>query len=143
MEGPEWRTTVGRLVRTRLELAWAKATKKPSWRRAGKSGYPDSLVAPTYKFGTPADLADHFQKHRVEVGATSEAEYEAKAAAFLGGQRGQHTLQCTRKDGALLRYNPITGEFGVLANGLIKTYFKPFMGRPAMAAHYFQVECQR
>jgi hypothetical protein len=77
------------------------------------------------------------------MGAQTAAEYQTKADEFLGGQRGKDTLECSRKDGALLRYNPVTGEFGVLANGVIKTYFKPFLRQPARAAQYYRDQCNQ
>jgi pyocin large subunit-like protein len=89
-------------------------------------------------FETPADLTDHFDKHRGEFGALTEADYAALAEAFCCGSLGAHTEEHVRTtDGAILRYNRVTNEFGVLgSDGYIKTYFKPSAGRG-----YYQRKC--
>jgi len=100
----------------------------------------------TKGFSTPKDRADHLQKHRGEFGAITEVEYETMADEFLGGPRSRDTLECLRSDGALLRYNPVTGEFAILArDSTITTYFKPYWRprEPARAAQYFSAQCQQ
>jgi len=77
----------------------------------------------------------------------TEAEYEALADTFLGGPNDPNTLECIRRrDGALLRYNPVTNEYGVLRkNGIIKTYFKPDVARHKKPTNfdYFIEECAK
>ncbi|MEV6117648.1 RICIN domain-containing protein [Streptomyces sp. NPDC052109] len=80
---------------------------------------------------SPGSLSDHFAKHGAEVGAGSEAEYEA-GAAFL-------TCDCDPKDPSILRkfdaatqtaayFEPATGELAIKSKKGIVTYFKPDRG---------------
>ncbi|MBI3909532.1 MAG: hypothetical protein HY320_01195 [Armatimonadetes bacterium] len=95
----------------------------------------------------PARLADHFAKHSGDFGAKTAAEYEAMADAFLGGPLPTDAIQATRVGGGdLVRYNPVTNEFGVLAkSGVIRSYFKPdpkVHGLPSNP-DYFHAECKK
>ncbi len=94
----------------------------------------------TSGFETPADLTDHFLKHRAEFSVSKEEDYEALADAFCGGPKNANTQECRRRrDGAVLRYNPVTNEFGVLHTGnYVGTYFKPSRG-----IRYFQEQCTK
>ena len=95
------------------------------------------------RFRSAGDRADHYKKHGQDLKATDAEDYERKADTFLSGPRGPNTLEHTRQDGARLRYNPVTDEFGVVApDGIISTYFRPTLGRrPAESARYFQIQC--
>jgi pyocin large subunit-like protein len=93
-------------------------------------------------------LGDHFTKHAADFGATSEAAYEAMADTFLGSPLAPPTRECIRgisKD--IVRYNPVTNEFGVLArNGMIRTYYKPNPRNKVKyptGLDYFRAECQK
>ena len=101
--------------------------------------------APVRTFRSDGDRADHYKKHRAEFNPPlADAEdYGRKADTFLSGPRGQYTLEHTRQDGAVLRYNPLTDEFGIIGpDGHIRTYFRPTRGlRPAESAQYFQKKC--
>jgi filamentous hemagglutinin len=80
----------------------------------------------TNGFKTTNIRDDHWQKHP-EFGLPSPASYESAADAFLGGPlpAGCHE-QIRIRDGATIRYDPATGEFGVVgADNYIRTYFKP------------------
>jgi pyocin large subunit-like protein len=93
-------------------------------------------------FRSEGDRADHFKKHGWKVNATSPEDYEDKADRFLCGARDVQTLECTREDGALLRYNPVTDHFGVIGpDGFISTYFRPMLGSSARGAEYFRQQC--
>lgn len=94
----------------------------------------------TRGFETSAELTDHFVKHRAEFGVSTKEDYEALADAFCGGPRDASTQECSRRrDRAILRYNPVTNEFGVLhTNNYIGTYFKLSRG-----IRYFQEQCTR
>ena len=74
----------------------------------------------------PHKLSDHFSRHHVRLGLKSEKEYQRKASEFLLTSAAERGIQdCTRKYGDLVRYDPITDEFGVLSSaGIIRTYFK-------------------
>lgn len=102
----------------------------------------------TYTSGFGANrLADHFARHGDEVGAATEHEYEALADAFVGGPLGPETIEVARiNDKSILRYNPVTNEFGVLAaNRVIRTYFKPDPGTHGLANNldFFEHQCIR
>lgn len=100
----------------------------------------------TAGFVNPRKLADHYKLHGSDFGATTPAGYEALADAFLGGPKTATTLECIRGQGDIVRFDPTTDEYGVLAaNGEIRTYFKP---QPAEHGHpinldYFHAECAR
>jgi len=88
-------------------------------------GLPDS-TAPGAKFGSQARLDDHFKRHGHDFGATSAAQYQRQASKFLTENLGPATLEKTRKNGDVVRYNPNTDEFGVVSkSGVIRTYYKP------------------
>jgi filamentous hemagglutinin len=71
-------------------------------------------------------LNRHFASHGAEIGASSAAEYQAWADVFLGGAKVQPIEECVRGKGDIVRFNPITDEYGVLDSGrTIRTYFKP------------------
>lgn len=78
------------------------------------------------KFADPAKLLDHYTRHGASFGATSPAQYEQAADAFLNGPLGTGVLQKIRANGDLLRYDPATEAFGVVKpDGTIRTYYKP------------------
>jgi len=77
------------------------------------------------QFASAAMREDHFARHGGDVGATSAAGYEMLAAAFLTGDRPAETLEKTRVNGDVMRFNPWTDEFGVAPRAAIRTYFKP------------------
>jgi pyocin large subunit-like protein len=103
-----------------------------------------------------AELAIHHAKHGADFGMVSEGEYEDLARRFLTTQSGPDLKECTRQQGDLIRYNPLTQDFGVLApDGFIRTYFKPVPCRTlppekrvnchnyADNIEYFERECKR
>jgi filamentous hemagglutinin len=101
----------------------------------------------TLGFESQAKLIRHFIKHGQEFSVITEAEYEKLADAFLGGPQDADTLECRRRsDGAILRYNPVTNEYGVLRrDGVMKTYFKPDVARHGKPTNldYFLEECAK
>jgi filamentous hemagglutinin len=96
----------------------------------------------------PALLPDHFQRHGADFGAASPQEYEAMADQFLGSPLTPPTQECIRRSNSdILRFDPITNEFGVLSNnGMIRTYYKPNPWNkkkfPTNLA-YFSAECAK
>jgi hypothetical protein len=76
------------------------------------------------RFANQQRLTDHFIKHRREVGATSAADYLAKARSLISRAGIQTHI---RKDGDVLFFDPNTGEFAVVASdcSTIRTYFNP------------------
>ena len=83
----------------------------------------------------------HFDVHQLEHAWLDQFDYEEKADDFLTKPLTPPVMECFRKrDGALVRYDASTGEFGILhATGFIGTYhYQRHRG-----AEYFQRECQR
>jgi pyocin large subunit-like protein len=104
-----------------------------------------------------AQLAIHFAKHHADFSVTNETEYEKLADVFMASVAHPDVVECTRKQGDIVRYHRSTAEFGVLsAAGIIRTYFraKPCASLPPtvpkVACHgyasnlqYFKAECSR
>jgi filamentous hemagglutinin len=82
---------------------------------------------PRLRFRNPRELARHHALHQNDFGAVTEAEYEAKAEAFMRGPKPSQVEECTRtSSNEILRFNPATQEFGILTvERVIVTYFKP------------------
>jgi YD repeat-containing protein len=77
-------------------------------------------------FSTDSQLQDHFARHGSDFGATTATDYEQQANNFLNSPAGNGVLQKVRANGDIVRYNPVTDEFGVAkSNGVIRTYYKP------------------
>ena len=99
----------------------------------------------TAGFATAESRSLHFQRHGPEFNAASSDAYERMADVFLGGPLAVGVLECTRGDGALVRYNPATDALGIMrANRTIRTFFKPTRGHNlAKGLAYFQGECAK
>jgi pyocin large subunit-like protein len=70
----------------------------------------------------------HYNDHGAAVGAANANQYEAMADRFIGfNPLPRFHLQSKRpREEDLIRYNPMTNEFGIMdKNGYIRTYFKP------------------
>lgn len=86
---------------------------------------------------------EHYDKHVVRQREfphiSTEEQYVESADEFCGGPVGPNVLVHIRSyDGAELRYNTITNEFGMTnSSGCIVTYFKPSAG-----ARYFHRNCR-
>jgi filamentous hemagglutinin len=91
---------------------------------------------------------EHYNSHVEEFGVQGmgPAEYQERADEFLGAQKPQGVLECVRRNGDRVRFNPATDEFGILSEfGFIRTYFRPdpaIHGRPTNI-DYFRWECER
>lgn len=92
----------------------------------------------TNGFKTAASRNDHFNKHGHHFSVVTEIQYEELADGFCGGKMDSNTTEFIRSnDNAVIRYNIITNEFGIVGNdGYIKTYFKPSRGH-----NYFLKNC--
>ncbi len=67
----------------------------------------------------------HFKDHGGDFGAKNAIDYVRQAHRFLLYPPAG-TLTRTRTNGDIVRYNPLTNTFGVLAaNGFPRTFFKP------------------
>jgi len=92
-------------------------------------------------------LVQHYDRLRQEVGATDAVHYLALADRFLGGPIGPTVRECMRRsDGATIRWDYVSQEFGILnASGYIVTYYiamPKWHGFPSNRT-YFQYECGR
>ncbi len=66
-----------------------------------------------------------FKRHRHDSDATSQDEYAQFASIFPSDPVTPRARRCKRNQGDLIRYDPITDEFGmVAANGMIRTDYK-------------------
>ncbi len=76
----------------------------------------------SYGFRYPDRLTEHFRKHGSEVGASSEADFLAKANAVIKNQAALHKLEA--EDNDHVYFVEATGEIVFLSqDGYIRTYF--------------------
>jgi hypothetical protein len=75
--------------------------------------------------GKYVNAKSHYLAHGREFGATSAADYVVKAHTFLHNSP-PGTLSRARSNGEIVKYDPRTNTFGVLAaDGAPRTFFKP------------------
>jgi hypothetical protein len=80
-------------------------------------------------------LSSH-EKHISEMGYKSPEEYAQAAKDFLSGAPNDDELQLTRPNGETIRWNMVTGEFGIVdRSGNIITYYD--LGTNQRAWDYF------
>jgi filamentous hemagglutinin len=89
---------------------------------------------------------DHYQDHVNEFGVTAlgPSEYANMADTFLGAQLPTGVLEYIRSKGDIIRFNPVTNEFGILSSSnFIRTYFKPDPAAHGLPSNmdYFNREC--
>ncbi len=95
------------------------------------ANYGDEFVSGVGKavnrFADDHKLLSHWSKHAGEwTPPLSKEVYNSMANAFLHGSPGPGVLQKVRVNGDIVRYNPITNEFGVVStNGTVRTFFRP------------------
>ncbi|MCZ4283167.1 hypothetical protein O4H49_20485, partial [Kiloniella laminariae] len=78
------------------------------------------------RFADQAKLDDHFNRHGADFGTITKIEYQQAADNFLTGPKNSTTLELTRTNGDVVRFDPATDAFGVISsNGAIRTYYKP------------------
>ena len=90
-------------------------------------------------------LERHFIRHELEFGVGTAEEYEALADAFMLDARRAGVLECNRANRDLVRFDPSTKEYGVLAKaGFILTYMivTPLASSRTTALQYFRSNCQ-
>ena len=82
----------------------------------------------------------HFDKHKIEHEWADQFEYEMTADDFLTKQLTPSMRECRRRrDGALVRFDSSTGEFGILrSSNHIGTYL--YMRHRGL--EYFEKECR-
>jgi hypothetical protein len=93
------------------------------------------------RFASGDLLESKFNKHGSDFGALTASEYENQAASFLSDPDNADVLQFTRKGGDIVRFNPLTDEFGVLgSDGTIHTYYRPnpqIHGKPTNLDYFY------
>ncbi len=105
------------------------------------SGFPgensDDLGTPR-GFADDTRLNDHFNRHSSDFGASTPREYQQQAADFLSGTPDANELQLQRPGGDYVRYDPTTGEFGIVTpDGTIRTYYD-ISGRADPLAYFLR-----
>jgi hypothetical protein len=92
---------------------------------------------------------EHYEKHVLrqrEFGPMGFKAYCDLADQFLGSELDpETTYECTRPGGEVIRYNHVTGEFGVLhVNRVIGSYFRPMAERHEFPTNfdYFVWRCR-
>ena len=81
-----------------------------------------------YVFRNSRLLNEHYEKHGIEMGFASAAEYEAAASAVINNPAA--LFKTEKEDGDYIYYLEDTNEFVVLStDGYIRTYFNPSSGK--------------
>ena len=80
-----------------------------------------------YKFRSKKLLNSHYEKHGIEMGFETAAEYEASASAVVNNPNALHKTE--KEDGDDVYYIEETNEFVIVSkDGYIRTYFNPSNG---------------
>lgn len=100
---------------------------------------PASPQASAVGFRNEHLLEEHWQKHGREFRATSREQYLQMAQALRDAPVGGNVLEIVRGDGAVSRFDKISGAFIAFErNGTIRTFFRPNDGE-----RYFRRQAQR
>lgn len=84
--------------------------------------------APSPHFRNEERLNEHYEKHGIEMGFATPAEYEAAAAAVVNSPDALHKLE--KEDGDDVYYIESTNEFVIVStDGYIRTYYYPTNGK--------------
>ena len=84
--------------------------------------------APSPHFRNEERLNEHYEKHGIEMGFATPAEYEAAAAAVVNSPEALHKLE--KEDGDDVYYIESTNEFVIVStDGYIRTYYHPTNGK--------------
>ena len=82
----------------------------------------------SYTFRTEEQLADHYERHGIEMGFEDEEAYVAGANRVISSPDALHKLEA--EDGDDVYYLEESNEFVVVSQqGYIRTYFEPTDGR--------------
>lgn len=87
-----------------------------------------TAVESDLKFRNSNLLEQHYQKHGIEMGFASAADYEAAASAVAHNENAIHKVG--KEDGDDIYYIEDTNEFIVVSSdGYLRTYFYPSAGK--------------
>lgn len=96
--------------------------KKSADREAVSATPTPAVSAKTYTFRRPENLTEHYQKHGIEMGFTSEEDYLAAANAVISHPKALHKLEA--EDNDHIYFIEATNEIVFLSqDGYIRTYF--------------------
>lgn len=85
-------------------------------------------TAPKYTFASKKLLEEHYQKHGIEMGFASAADYEQAASDVVNNPNALSKKEAEDNDDVY--YVEATNEFVVVSTrGFIRTYFKPDKGK--------------
>jgi hypothetical protein len=77
-------------------------------------------------FANRRELSRHFVEHGADFAAQTQEDYGHMAEIFLMGVQPPSVVQCRRNKGDLIRFDTVTGAYGVLdRNNIVRTFFKP------------------
>ena len=77
-------------------------------------------------FRTPQRLDEHYAKHGAEFGAGTREDYLRQAQSLRDAPVGGAVLEVTRGDGAVSRFDRVSGAFLAFdPDGTIRTFFRP------------------
>lgn len=112
------------------EKSIPEVTPAPSVEPTPKAE-PEPSVEPevaTYTFRNAKLLNQHYEKHGIEMGFASAADYEKAAAAVINNPNALHKIEA--EDGDYVFYVEATNEFVIVStDGYIRTYFNPSGGK--------------
>lgn len=87
-----------------------------------------AAYAPSPHFRNEERLNEHYEKHGIEMGFATPAEYESAAAAVVSSPDALHKLE--KEDGDDVYYIERTNEFVIVStDGYIRTYYYPTNGK--------------
>jgi pyocin large subunit-like protein len=90
-------------------------------------------------FRSRRQLDQHFQKHRIEFGQITKAQYLEMAQELRDAPMSKEILESIRRDGVVTRFNRQRGHFGAYnPDRTIRTFFIPNDGE-----RYFRRQAQR
>ena len=82
----------------------------------------------SYTFRSERLLSEHYEKHGIYMGFSSEEDYEKAASDVANDPDSLHKLE--KEDGDDVYYKEETNEFVVISkDGYIRTYFCPDSGK--------------
>lgn len=88
---------------------------------------PEEIKTVSYRFRNKKLLNQHYEKHGIEMGFASAAEYEAAASAVINNPNALSKIEA--EDGDYVYYVESSNEFVILStDGYIRTYFNPSKG---------------
>lgn len=115
------------------QTAKPEKTAKPDQTvTPNQTAKPDQTTEPSetaqpLKFRSKKLLNQHYEKHGIEMGFDSAADYEAAAAAVVANPDALHKIE--KEDGDDVYYIEETNEFVIVSkDGYLRTYFLPDAG---------------